>query len=330
MDEVRIWNIARTYEQIRDTKDDELPSGTGARRPLGAGRGIRQPQPPTAPPTPLRRDARRLADVAYRAVRLPAGCDRAAGAAQASARSPANGSVALTWTANSETDLAGYNVYRGTSPGVSTAGTPLNGDTLLADRRATRDTTAANGTTYYYAVTAVDTSNNKAATEVSATPSATLDGAAGSTGRTTTSPSGPLPPSRRRRSRSRRGSSERARASATSTGTGGSRARSRSITKGRNEAEGSNVDMNYFLGIDTATNQLAVDFEEGAAGATPGLNHPLIGNTAITNGVWHHAAATYDGTTWHLYLDGQLGRRRSSSANRRAATRSSTRRSARR
>ena len=34
-------------------------------------------------------------------------------------------------------------------------------------------------------------------------------------------------------------------------------------------------------------------------------DHPITGNTAIAIGtVWHHAAATYDGSAWHLYLDG--------------------------
>ena len=43
-------------------------------------------------------------------------------------------------------------------------------------------------------------------------------------------------------------------------------------------------------------------------GATPSLNHPIIGTTVVTSNVWHHAAATYDGTTWRLYLDGDAGR----------------------
>ena len=35
----------------------------------------------------------------------------------------------------------------------------------------------------------------------------------------------------------------------------------------------------------------------------------VAGTTAIVAGpAWHHAAATYDGTTWRLYLDGQLER----------------------
>jgi hypothetical protein len=91
----------------------------------------------------------------------------------------------------------------------------------------------------------------------------------------------------------------------TNTGTGGVFALPL-VTKGRAEAEGSTVDMNWFLGIKDTANVLAADFEEGAGGATPGLNHPILGTTPITSGVWHHAAATYDGTSWRLYLDGVL------------------------
>ena len=75
------------------------------------------------------------------------------------------------------------------------------------------------------------------------------------------------------------------------------------VTKGRAEADGNNLDMNYFLGIVAATNVLAADFEDMATG----LNHPVLGTTAIpADGVWRHAAATYDGTTWRLYLNGAL------------------------
>jgi hypothetical protein len=78
------------------------------------------------------------------------------------------------------------------------------------------------------------------------------------------------------------------------------------ITKGRAEAEGSNVDMNYFLGIDATSGKLVADFEEGVGGTGPlGLNHPVAGTTVVTSNAWHHVAATYDGT-WKLYLDGVL------------------------
>ena len=71
------------------------------------------------------------------------------------------------------------------------------------------------------------------------------------------------------------------------------------MTKGRAEADGSNVDANYFLGI--SGNLLAVDFEDAATG----LNHPATSTLSIpANGTWHHVAASYDGSKWHLYLDG--------------------------
>jgi len=64
--------------------------------------------------------------------------------------------------------------------------------------------------------------------------------------------------------------------------------------------------LNYLLCINDATDTLCADFEEGATGATPGLNHPISGVTPIANGSWYHAAVTYDGTTWRLYLNGVL------------------------
>jgi fibronectin type 3 domain-containing protein len=78
------------------------------------------------------------------------------------------------------------------------------------------------------------------------------------------------------------------------------------IAKGRGEADGNNKDMNYFLGIRDSDNVLVADFEEGAAGSSPGLNHPVAGVTPVSNNVWHHAAVTYDGTQWQLFLDGVL------------------------
>ena len=89
---------------------------------------------------------------------------------------------------------------------------------------------------------------------------------------------------------------------ATFTGTGGVTAVPL-VTKGMAEADGSNVDMNYFLGIGSTTNKLVADFEDMATG----LNHPVSGTTAIpADSSWHHVAASYDGSTWRLYVDGAL------------------------
>jgi hypothetical protein len=92
----------------------------------------------------------------------------------------------------------------------------------------------------------------------------------------------------------------------TSTGTGGVLDALPLLTKGRHEEDGDARDMNFFLGIRDADDVLMADFEEGSAGTTPGLNHPVTGITPISIGVWHHAAASYDGAAWRLYLDGSL------------------------
>jgi Concanavalin A-like lectin/glucanases superfamily len=93
----------------------------------------------------------------------------------------------------------------------------------------------------------------------------------------------------------------------TNTGSGGVPDAIPLVTKGRSQTDGSNVDMNFFLGIQASTNKLIADFEEGPGGPGPlGQNHPVIGTAVVTSGVWHHAAATYGGGTWRLYLDGNL------------------------
>ncbi len=72
------------------------------------------------------------------------------------------------------------------------------------------------------------------------------------------------------------------------------------IAKGRGESDGSNLDCNYAFGF--FGDVLGADFEDLATGK----NHPILGTTPIPLGSWHHVAATYDGTTWRLYVDGVL------------------------
>ncbi len=84
--------------------------------------------------------------------------------------------VNLDWADNTEPDLASYSVYRSTTSG--------SGYTQIASgltASAYSDTSVANGTTYYYVVTAVDTSGNESgySNEASATPQASGGGGGG-------------------------------------------------------------------------------------------------------------------------------------------------------
>ena len=78
--------------------------------------------------------------------------------------------MSLDWNDNVEADLDGYNVHRSTTGGTGYA--KVNSSLVATSGYA--DTGRANGTTYYYVVTAVDTSANESAfsTEASAKPAA--------------------------------------------------------------------------------------------------------------------------------------------------------------
>jgi hypothetical protein len=66
-------------------------------------------------------------------------------------------SAALNWTASSSSNVAGYNIYRSTTSGGSY--TKLN--TSLVVPTSYTDSTVQAGLTYYYVVTAVDTSGDE-------------------------------------------------------------------------------------------------------------------------------------------------------------------------
>ncbi len=70
----------------------------------------------------------------------------------------------LSWAINSETDLAGYNVYRSEQDG--TLGTRLNPELLLTP--AFRDMSASTGRPYFYTITAVGRSGNESSPGASA------------------------------------------------------------------------------------------------------------------------------------------------------------------
>ena len=81
------------------------------------------------------------------------------------------GQVSLNWDDNTESDLAGYDVYRSTDSGGSpTPYTKINGSLVLTSDY--NDSGLTGGVTYYYVVTAVDSGANASdySNEASATP----------------------------------------------------------------------------------------------------------------------------------------------------------------
>lgn len=78
-----------------------------------------------------------------------------------------NSSVGLVWEANTEEDISTYNIYRS-----ATSGLPGISIVTGINALAFNDSTAVNGTTYFYTVTAVDLIGNESAAsgEVTATP----------------------------------------------------------------------------------------------------------------------------------------------------------------
>lgn len=65
----------------------------------------------------------------------------------------------LIWEQNTESDLAGYRVYRSESPTISNP--PTSAPIATPTTNEFVDTTGIEGTTYYYVVTAVDLSANE-------------------------------------------------------------------------------------------------------------------------------------------------------------------------
>ena len=301
LDEVRVWDHARSLTEIQDNKDLELTSGTGlvARWGLNEGTGSTVGD---SMPTPANGT---VTGTGYSWVAgfVPPAPDLAPDPPTGLAASASTDGIGLVWDPNSEGDLAGYNVYRSASPGVSTAGSPINASLLASPPFL--DSDVVDGATYYYVVTAVDAGANEsgASNEVSETGIGTGLQLTTSSYVTMGAP-GPAKLGLTQFTietwfkRTGTGTSN-------TTGSGGI-TMVPLVTHGAAQSEGSSVDANWILGINTTGNVIAADFEGIDDPVTTGQNAPVSGTTAITDDVWHHAAATFDGTTFAVYLDGNL------------------------
>ena len=98
-----------------------------------------------------------------------------------------DGSVSLNWADNTDTDLANYNVKRSTT----TSG-PYTEIATGVGASAYTDNTVTNDTTYFYVVTALDTTGNESgnSNEASATPEEDTTAPAAPTGLTATGGNG--------------------------------------------------------------------------------------------------------------------------------------------
>jgi hypothetical protein len=101
---------------------------------------------------------------------------------------------------------------------------------------------------------------------------------------------------------------------AANSGTGGVTSVIPILCKGVGEGDGSNIDANYFFGIDSNSGRLAADFETYST-TTPanpnggsGTNFGVWGGGThllpVDANTWHHVAVTWDGRYWMLYVDG--------------------------
>ena len=306
LDEARVWS--RRTEPGADPVDHQRRAhrpARGLRRSLGHersdwGDGRRDSIATTANGTITGTGATR---VGRGAVRYLVRYDATGGARPASPRRRVTATVGLTWTANSEPDLAGYNVYRSTTDAGRAYARRSTAATL-------RDVAGVHATTTRRQRHARTTTSSRPSTTRTTSRAASNRGHRHADRRRRSSPPG-----------STSGTSgayvtfgdpakldlvdvhdrdvvqaDRRRASATPPGTGGIAqlhpARRPWRPAGREARTSTPTGSSAST---TPTDVLAADFEDAG---DAGLNHPISGTTPIVTGnVWHHAAATYDGTT---------------------------------
>ena len=302
IDEVRIWNVARTQTQIQGTINTALStptSGLVARWALdeGAADAVNGSAGTTVNGSVLGSSYAWVTGSPFNISTTPP-----AAPIEFGADAPSNSQVNLSWSDVSSNE-SGFEIERSTS-GIGGSYSLLT--TRPANSTSYSDAGLASSTEYCYRIRAVNgwgasSYDGPACATTTAAPAFALD-FAGATYVSFGDPAVLDLATFTVECWFRRDGT----GTTVSTGTGGVANAIPLVTKGTSESDGSTVDMNFFLGIDDATDRLMADMEEGAGGSTPGLNHPVIGTTTIANGTWHHAGVTYNGTTWGLYLDGNL------------------------
>ena len=297
LDEVRIWNVARTQSEIIATINQELTSGAGLigrwgmnegagttiASSVGAFNGALTNGPVWGPGSPFNRMDPVTPPAAPSNLRVaPTSSDQ----------------MYLLWQDNS-TDEGNFKIERWINGGSTFA--PAG--TVGADVVTFNDTGLAASTRYCYRVYAENsggpsTYSTTTCATTAATPGYGLDFGSGTAYVTFGHPAVlDLSQFTIETWFKRTGAG-----TPSSTGSHGIPAAIPLVTHGESGAEGSGVDANWILAIDATNDVLAADFED----ADTGRSHPVYGTTPITSNVWHHAAATYDGSTWRLYLDGNL------------------------
>ena len=300
MDEVRIWNVVRSQAEIRSTINTGITSGTGllGRWGMLEGSGTTIASSVGTIPGTLTNGPTWITPGAPFNLTfdtIPPAAPTLLTAIGAS------GSVTLDWSDNVETDLYGYNIYRSLTSG----GPYSRVNSILVAPSTYADSGLTNGTEYFYVVRAIDRSGNESgnSNETYAIPNIDLGSALSLTSAGGTYATFGDPAKLDLATFTIETWFMRTGAGTTSTtGSSGITNALPLVTHGSPQEEGGTIDANWVLVINDDTDTIAADFEDNATG----LNHPVSGITPIVNGVWYHAAATYDGTTWRLYLNGNL------------------------
>jgi hypothetical protein len=301
IDEARIWNFARTHLQIQTSINSELTSGTGllGRWGLNDGAGTTAVNSIAGSPNGTLTNGPTWVtpgapfNISFAIPTAPTSLTVAA---------PTVYQINLGWTDNS-TNEAAFEIERSTT-GIGGTYTLLA--TVSANTISYSEASVNASTEYCYRVRAINVAGNSgyagpSCVTVPAEGANALDlGATGAYVTFGVAPGLATPTFTIETWFKKTGAGI-----ANTTGTGGIDIIP-ILTKGSPEAEASNVDANYILGIQSVTNFIAADFEEGTLSTSPGLNHPIVGLTPVTDNVWHHAAATFENGVFKIYLDGIL------------------------